>query len=679
MISAITSESPSLHGAVTATVAVGRYVLHTGGTHGARVCEAPPSERSLPIPRATPVLLRPRSMRGMFGRRAELEAIFSALAGGLPVELIGPQGIGKTALLRSIAFHPSAAAFADGVIYLAARQRSSGDLQRQLFDAFYESEHTRKPTTAEIRHALQDKRVLILLDDVQLKRPELEQLLDAAPGAGFVVATRARRLYSEVRHLPLQGLPVEDARDLLEREIAPPLEDGERRAAAALCAALNGHPRRILLAAGLLRDRRGLLDAWADRITPENLIAESLASLNPQQRRILLVLTALPGVPIPAHHIAGIAELSDIESQLAALLQRALVIGTHSGHRLADGVGDQLRRTEELRPWINRAITYYTAWAERYRRDPHALLDESEALRCVQLHAAKARRWGEALRLGQIVEGALAAGVQWDAWAMVLEQCLLAARATGDRAAEAWALHQIGSRALCVGETRGGRSALSEALGLRESLGDQDGAAVTRQNLSLAVSPVIEAPSNSSPAPDWYEFDSMPSQRGPEAALRIREPRRGGALAPAALVLVLLGAIAYWATGQPDVTSLDLAAFTSLLAPREAPSNPVPPSPPPGQAWTEASVPALPDDTAPADPPSILIFSPRPGSFGPTKLCYAVAGAVRAVVEPGVGEVAPTSRLTCLRVAPARTTTYQLTALGRDGEQVRQQLVVLVR
>ena len=64
---------------------------------------------------------------------------------------------------------------------------------------------------------------------------------------------------------------------------------------------------------------------------------------------------------------------------------------------------------------------------------------------------------------------------------------------------------------------------------------------------------------------------------------------------------------------------------------------------------------------------SILIFSPRPGSLGPTQLCYAVADAVRAVVEPGVGDVTPTSRLTCLRVAPARTTTYQLTALGRDG------------
>ena len=85
-------------------------------------------------------------MRGLFGRQAELKAIFSALGGGLPVEIIGRPGIGKTALLRSLAYHPAAAAFADGVIYLAARRQSSGDLQQQVFDAFYESDWIRKPS-----------------------------------------------------------------------------------------------------------------------------------------------------------------------------------------------------------------------------------------------------------------------------------------------------------------------------------------------------------------------------------------------------------------------------------------------------------------------------------------------------------------------------------------------------
>ena len=83
-----------------------------------------------------------------------------------------------------------------------------------------------------------------------------------------------------------------------------------------------------------------------------------------------------------------------------------------------------------------------------------------------------------------------------------------------------------------------------------------------------------------------------------------------------------------------------------------------------------------------ADRATIRIFTPRPGSIVTrrgTTLCYAVSGALHARVDPGVGEVNPASALTCVRVAPARTTTYQLTAYGRDGFAVRQQLVLVVR
>ena len=291
---------PPLHGALTAQVAVGRYVLHIGGPRGALVCEAPPSRRIHAHPRSTPVLLRPRSMRGLFGRQAELAEIFSALDGGLPVEVRGDSGIGKTALLRAAAYHPAATAFADGIVYLAARQQSSADMQQQIFDAYYESDDICKPTAAEIRRALQDKRALILIDDVRLNRQDLEQLIDAAPRSGFVVATRERRLCSEVHNLALNGLPVDDAVMLLERKIARPLDDSERPAAATLCAALQGHPLRILQAAGLFRDRGTSLDAWTRDIAPDNLITESMASIDQRQRRILLALAALPGVPMQA-------------------------------------------------------------------------------------------------------------------------------------------------------------------------------------------------------------------------------------------------------------------------------------------------------------------------------------------------------------------------------------------
>ena len=84
---------------------------------------------------------------------------------------------------------------------------------------------------------------------------------------------------------------------------------------------------------------------------------------------------------------------------------------------------------------------------------------------------------------------------------------------------------------------------------------------------------------------------------------------------------------------------------------------------------------ALADDRA-----SIRIFTARPGSIttsGRAGLCYAIDGASQARIEPGIGEVSPTNALTSVRVAPPRTTTYQLTAAGRDGHQVRQQLVIV--
>ena len=93
-------------------------------------------------------------------------------------------------------------------------------------------------------------------------------------------------------------------------------------------------------------------------------------------------------------------------------------------------------------------------------------------------------------------------------------------------------------------------------------------------------------------------------------------------------------------------------------------------------------LPALALSGPPTDRANILIFTPRPGSIttgGPTKVCYAVSGAVYVRVEPGIGDVNPTSRFTCLRVAPLRTTTYELTALGRGGDLIKQQLVIVVR
>jgi hypothetical protein len=69
---------------------------------------------------------------------------------------------------------------------------------------------------------------------------------------------------------------------------------------------------------------------------------------------------------------------------------------------------------------------------------------------------------------------------------MALETGLAAAVAAGDVAGEAWAAHQLGSRALGLGDRATATDRLSQAIRLRESIHDDAGLQASRHNLGLA-------------------------------------------------------------------------------------------------------------------------------------------------------------------------------------------------
>ena len=686
------AEDAALYDGITGQVAVSRYVLQIRNPSGAAVREASKTERPHVHPRSAPVLLRPRSIRGLLDRQVELAAAISGLDGGLPVEVTGEAGAGKTAFLRHLAHHPRAGSFKDGIVYLSARHQSPADVLQLLFEAFYDSEQTCKPTEADIRRTLQNKQALILLDDVQMAQHDLEHVLDIAPQSAFVVATRKRCLWGEVRAVPLRGLPADCGLQLLEREMERPLGAAERAAAEALCGELGGDPLRIMQAAALARDTSEPLGAWAGGMSPAALVRQLTESIDDKQRRVLLALTALPGVPLPVPHVSGIADVPDIEPSVMTLVRRGLVLATQSRYRLADGVSDQLRRTEDPNPSVNRAITYFTAWAERYRRSPDTLVLESEALLRAQQCALDFRRWGEAFRIGRLLEGGLVLGARWGAWEAALAGCLAAARGAGDRSGEAWALHELGTRALCLGESARARSLLGQALKLRGAMDENDSAAITRQNLDFVLAPVSHAPTPVSARfddarfPETLDIDSLPLRDVVHPAIRVGGSD-GSLAGPVTVALLAIAcAITYSIPAvRQSFPSWSVAGTSSLMTapPAAAPvtarqaeaTGDVPPGPAPETVASEVAA-------SESERPSILIFSPRPGSIAgrePTHLCYAVSGASEARIEPGVGEVDPTSTLTCLRVLPRRTTTYELTASGRDGHRVSQQLVIIVR
>jgi len=227
-------------------IAIGTYVVQIGSIHGGVVNIAMPEEQPHWQPRLAPVLLRPRRFTGLLDRKVETSAATTAVHTAQPVEFYGPAGLGKTSLLRHLAYDLPITSCADGVVYLPAHQQPVADLLQFLFEAFYESNIPAKSTEAQIRHALQSKRALILLDDVALARNEVEALLDAAPQCIFVLASSERRLWGEGRVLALCGLPPDDALTLVELDLGRPLTREDLSATTHLCQLLAGHALRLL-------------------------------------------------------------------------------------------------------------------------------------------------------------------------------------------------------------------------------------------------------------------------------------------------------------------------------------------------------------------------------------------------------------------------------------------------
>lgn len=88
----------------------------------------------------------------------------------------------------------------------------------------------------------------------------------------------------------------------------------------------------------------------------------------------------------------------------------------------------------------------------------------------------------------------------------MLTAVLRAARDAGNGGAVAWALHQLGTRAYCLGDVTGAVEALEEALRIRERLGEDAGAAATRHNLEFIAAP---------PTGDNEDGGDVPNRSGP--------------------------------------------------------------------------------------------------------------------------------------------------------------------
>ena len=431
---------------VSGQVAIGTHVLQIGDINGGVVNIAPFSDRPAFKRRFAPTILRPRPFISLLDRAAETSSLQRAMRAAAPISVYGESGIGKTSLLRSLTHQADIGDYPDGIVYLSVRGEGFNDLLQSLFDAFYESSPHFKPTDAEIRHAFQNIRGLILLDDLDLTADETTALLDVAPQCMFVLASLRRSLWGEGQNLSISGLPEDESLILFERELGRSLTREEILEVKDICNALQRHPLRIIQAGSLAREGQmslGEIRASIRSTTPDGALARaSLDTLTVPQERALAILAVAGGAPITWEHIAELSQSQDILKSLQRLIALGLVQLQNHRYSLPDSLVITLGKVWDLAPWEDALLKYFASWLST--RPPDALIEQAaDVLVHLIKRAGEKKQWSEVVMLGRALERVLIFLKRWQIWGEILQYILKSARALGERKTEAWALHQL--------------------------------------------------------------------------------------------------------------------------------------------------------------------------------------------------------------------------------------------
>jgi hypothetical protein len=477
-------------------IAVGEgLIVQIGSISGGVVNIMAPEEKPVIRPREAPVLIRPRMINNLLDRTHELGTTINQVQNGTPVEIYSESGEGKTALLRALAYHPASDAFPDGVVYLFGRKQPVEDLMQNLYDAFFETSVPYKPGETKIRLALSNKRALILLDDLEMDSSQIQALMDVAPNCSFVLASQERHLWGEGYACALPGLPDDEAGQLFCRELSRAVTPAEVPHVRQICGLLEGHPLHIIQAASLGRDHRYTMAQLAAYLAvgdPVDQLQRALLNhLNQDEKRVVAALAAMGGAPFPAGWLSQLTEIDHLRTVVQHLLHQGVVQAHGAQMTLSQRLAETAGLLWKLEPWKEWCLDQLIGILEKAAATAVGDLSGAAglidpAMRMLEM-AAGQNAWARVVQLSRLVDPLLVMNKRWGAWQRMLQVTLEASSAMEDLPARAWALHQLGTRALCLNQRAEARDLLVKALRLRHILGDREGAAVTEHNLRFLL------------------------------------------------------------------------------------------------------------------------------------------------------------------------------------------------
>ncbi|MEA2286561.1 MAG: hypothetical protein QOJ21_2604 [Solirubrobacteraceae bacterium] len=374
-----------------------------------------------PQPRVEPGNL-PSLSTELIGRDGEVASLRELLAGRRLVEVVGPGGIGKTAVAIATG---RALSGVPGGVWLA--RLDAAQTPDDVLDTVIAALSVTGGEAALLER-LRRAGGLVILDNcehvVHAAAPLAERLLDAAPGLRILCTSQVALDIDGEAVFELAPLGLPDAVELFARRAARPGDPGEVQQ---LCRSLDGLPLAIELAAARTRtlsveeiarrldDRFSVLSDPASR-KPERrralraTIGWSYELLFPDDKRGLWALAAFTGgAPLPA--VECVLEALDVPPSTAIdvvgrLASRSLVIAGDGGAPVP-----RYRLLDSIRAFAVEAMT--DAAMQERARDAHAAWFAAAAASSTQ--GVRSARQAEHLAFARTERANLDAALAWSA------------------------------------------------------------------------------------------------------------------------------------------------------------------------------------------------------------------------------------------------------------------------
>lgn len=438
----------------------GAVLIVTQAPDGSRVSDY---RGLLPKPaRRDSINLLPRHSAAVIGRDRELSELRTAVGGNGLIQLCGPAGIGKSALLRHAARDLGPGP--DGVVYLHAGDREAAEIAREIFKACYVAPDY-VPSIVELQQYLQHLRLRIYVDDPRFSEAELKQLMDIVQNSALVFTTEHRIAGAAVRTVPVGGLDETASINLLAYHLNRSLRDEERPTAKELCAAANGSPLHLRRVAA--SSRGGLPEAK----TFPSLLAALVRQQSPEASDVLHLIASVGGDDIAPIHLDALLGRADCDRVCRDLARAGLLTETDIGYRCpADVVAEALKSRGNRYP-TDKLCSYLTGWAADAATSPDAVAGHHRILDVLVLRAERDGHPELGVALARAASPKLERSLHFSAWGTLLGAGWSAAEAAKDKDAKAYFLNEEGVRCLVTRKLGPAALLLAQAVLLWQELG----------------------------------------------------------------------------------------------------------------------------------------------------------------------------------------------------------------